>query len=169
MFAPSDVDPVYAALLRCVLPCHFREEDAIIHQLVKEDRTKWKMPSAFSVVGVLFTVKLQTWDECFFCFSLAILFGLVLIFSSGLLQICSECLALQLNVWQFGVTRHLYFANRSRWAFHKGCTRSATFPQQPLFFLKKNVSGGKSSITSHKGAHITCVFCQNVWLFFFFP
>jgi len=41
------------------------------------------MASAFSVVGVLFTVKLQIWDECFFCFSLAFLFDLVLIFSSG--------------------------------------------------------------------------------------
>lgn len=48
-----------ACLLRCVLPCHVREEDASVHQLLEEDRTKRKTASAFSVVGVLFTVKLQ--------------------------------------------------------------------------------------------------------------
>ncbi len=64
----------------------------------------------------------------FLLFLSLFLFKLVLVFSSGLLQICSERLALRLNAWQFDTRCRLYFvvANCSYRSFLRGCTRSTT-------------------------------------------
>lgn len=94
------------------------------------------------------------------------LFSLVLVFSSGLLQICSERSALRLNVWQFDTRRHLYFvvANCSFRAFLKvvQCPPAVAL----LLFKDEFVSGGHILVNPLLliiKEHVKRVYSVNVW------